>query len=426
MNQTSAPDDLADAAPVQRPDTVLVVDDSRMQRQILSSYLRQWGFRVVEAGSGEAALAICQFDRPDIVVSDWMMPGMNGLEFCEAFRAGEADRYTYFILTTARARKHEVVMGLDMGADDFIIKPINGKEFGARIRAGQRLVKMQRELTEKNQLIERTLTKMRGLYDALDRDLDEARRLQQSLVRQRQRRYGPAEIGLLLHPAGHIGGDLVGAFAAGDREVGFYAIDVSGHGMAAALVTAQVAAYFAGTTPAQNIALAQWRGARVQIRPPAEVAAHLNRLMLEDMVTEHYLTMLFAKANLETGEVLLTQAGHPHPFVQRADGRVTQIGAGGLPIGLIEGAQYDQISVQLAPGDRLLLGSDGITECADSTGEMLQDEGFGAFLGGQAQNPGMAVLDGLLSTLRARRGGEEFADDISAVMFDYSPEARSA
>ena len=84
---------------------VLVVDDSRLQRRILASSLKKWGFEVIEAESGEAAMEICSGNLPDLVLSDWVMPGMSGVEFCEAFRAINADRYCYFILLTLQERK---------------------------------------------------------------------------------------------------------------------------------------------------------------------------------------------------------------------------------------------------------------------------------------------------------------------------------
>ena len=91
------------------------MDDSRVQRRIVSTCLRQWGFAVAEAPSGEAALAHCRETPPDIVLSDWMMPGMSGVDFCRAFRAMERANYGYFILLTTKSDKEEVALGLDAG-----------------------------------------------------------------------------------------------------------------------------------------------------------------------------------------------------------------------------------------------------------------------------------------------------------------------
>jgi len=128
---------------------VLVVDDSKAQRRILSVNLARWGYKVLEAASGAEALEICKSDGINLVVSSWMMPEMSGLEFCKAFRDLRDDRYGYFILLTSNSEKAEIAQGLDVGADDFLTKPISANEFRARIRAGERILTMERELTKK-------------------------------------------------------------------------------------------------------------------------------------------------------------------------------------------------------------------------------------------------------------------------------------
>ncbi len=215
--------------------TVLVVDDSKMQRKILSAILGRWGYQVVEAGSGDEALALCSDLGPDLILSDWMMPGMSGVEFCEAYRALGLERYGYFILLTSRSEKADVVQGLERGADDFLSKPVHPEELRGRILAGERIIGMQAVVNERNQQLSETLTKLRTVYQAIDRDLEEARRLQQSLVPERHRRLTHGETALLLRPSGHVGGDLVGMFRVTESRIGLYAIDVAGHGIASAL-----------------------------------------------------------------------------------------------------------------------------------------------------------------------------------------------
>ncbi len=397
-----------------------MVDDSRVQRRILSSYLNRWGYRVIEADSGEAALKICEFENPDLIISDWMMPGMSGLEFCTAYRQMRSDRYGYFILLTSKSEKGEVARGLDVGADDFLTKPVNASELRARIRAGQRILGMERELTEKNRLVSKTLAEMQTLYDAIDRDLIEARHLQQSLVRDRVRHYPGLDLSLLLRPAGRVGGDLVGAFQINDTQIGCYSIDVSGHGIASALMTARLAAYFSGNSPEQNIAITHDTDGRTVMLPPSEVATHLNTLILEEMETEHYLTLLLARIDLASGEAVFTQAGHPHPALQRGDGSMEFPGAGGLPVGLIPGAGFEDNTLTLAPGDRFFLCSDGITECEDKGGTMLDQQGLTELMTRNAKLSGEAFFDALIWDMTQFTGKSEFADDVSGVLLDFT------
>lgn len=398
---------------------VLVVDDSKMQRRILTTLLERAGYAVYEAESGTQALDRCREVLPDIVLSDWMMPGMTGLEFCRAFRKMERASYGYFILLTSKSEKTEVAQGLSSGADDFLSKPVNAGELRARLAAGERILRMEEELREKNRLVSSTLNELRNVYDSVARDLDEAGKLQQSLVKERHRSFGNSEVSLLLRPSGQVGGDLVGFFPINARRVGLYGIDVSGHGITSALMTARLSGYLSGSSPDQNIALIQSEYGIYDARDPAELAAYLNEIVLLEMQTESYFTLIYADIDLISGKVNLVQAGHPHPAVLRADGTVDSLGNGGLPVGLIEGARYETITTTLSPGDRLFMVSDGVTEAADAAGALLDDEGFADMIRAKPHLRGLAMLEAIQWDLADYTYGE-MADDVSAVLFEFN------
>ena len=130
--------------------TVLVVDDSRAQRHLVAGNLKKWGFSVREAATGLEALEICKAQRIAMVLCDWVMPEMDGLEFCEAFREMEREHYGYFILLTSKSETKDVAEGLDKGADDFLSKPVNPVELRARLNAGLRMLDMQDQLIRQN------------------------------------------------------------------------------------------------------------------------------------------------------------------------------------------------------------------------------------------------------------------------------------
>lgn len=399
----------------------LVVDDSKLQRRILSASLRKWGFEVVEAASGAEALEKCDIRLPDLVLSDWIMPGLSGLGFCRAFRQLSQGRYGYFILLTSKSEKAEVAKGLDNGADDFLSKPVDVSELRARITAGERILTMQRELTDKNRIITDTLDELRRVYDSIDKDLIEAKKLQQSLMRERTRRFGASQLSLMLRSSGHVGGDLVGFFPVGRHKVGLYGIDVSGHGISSALMTARLAGYLSAASPEQNIALARQNDGSFAMRPPAQIIADLNTLVLTEMETEHYFTLLLAEVDLITGQVLIAQAGHPHPVIQRRDGHIEQAGPGGFPVGLLHGVTYDQFTVRLTPGDRLLILSDGVTECPDPAGNLLNEEGLAGILTDLRDLSGPPLLEAIVWALAGFAGDDEFPDDVSGILFEFDP-----
>ena len=396
---------------------ILIVDDSHSQRLLLAAGLRGTGYSVVQASSGTEALRICDEQEIDLILSDWMMPGMNGIELCRQLRRSASERYIYFILMTSKTEKGSVAEGLEVGADDFLPKPVDPAELRARIKAGDRLLSLERDLRGNNHLLSDALSRLQDLYHTLDHDLAEARTLQLSLVPQRTIRFQGGQISLRLRSSGHVGGDMVGHFQIDVERLGLYSIDVSGHGMAAALLTTRLAGLFTGSAAGRNIALIEGEHGPAP-RPPASVAAKLNQLMLTELQSERYLTLGYAQIDLGTGQVQMVQAGHPHPVLQRADGQICRLGDGGLPVGLLEDAGWQQIEAQLHPGDRLLLVSDGVIECPDPAGAELGQEGLEALLQSMPKLRGQALIEALTWEMARWSGSEEFPDDVSFALFE--------
>ena len=157
--------------------------------------------------------------------------------------------------------------------------------------------------------------------------------------------------------------------------------------------------------------------------------ARLNDLVLTDMDTELYFTVVLAYVDLASGAVDLCQAGHPHPLIRRADGRVESAGDGGPPVGLLEQATFERSHARLAPGDALLLYSDGLTECVDTWGEMLEEEGLVEILERAGGDP-EAGVDTIAAGLQDFAGIARFEDDVSMLYFLFegrsAPEASAA
>ena len=161
---------------------VLVVDDSRLQRKILSASSERWGYRVEQAEPAEEALTKCKYDQPDLAISDWMMPNVNGMEWNFVRPFGICHATIVVILLTSKVEKLDVVRGLEIGADDFLTKPVNASELHARIIAGRRIIEMHRVLTEQNTVMTDRLAELCSAHAAIDQDLQQARKIQQVLV----------------------------------------------------------------------------------------------------------------------------------------------------------------------------------------------------------------------------------------------------
>jgi sigma-B regulation protein RsbU (phosphoserine phosphatase) len=128
---------------------------------------------------------------------------------------------------------------------------------------------------------------------------------------------------------------------------------------------------------------------------------------------------MLADIDLATGKTVIGQAGHPHPVIQRKSGEIIQEGTGGFPVGLMSGVTFSQFETELAPGDRLLILSDGVTECPDTSGDMLGEPGLEAMIEALADVTGPALLEAVVWKLAEFAGYEDFPDDVSGIFFEF-------
>ena len=127
---------------------VLIADDDTVTRKVLEANLKKWGYEVVSCADGTEALSALDREEPaNLVILDWMMPAMTGVEICRHIRESGRKAYTYVILLTGKTETAEVVEGLEAGADDYITKPFDTNELKVRVRAGARIVQLERDLT---------------------------------------------------------------------------------------------------------------------------------------------------------------------------------------------------------------------------------------------------------------------------------------
>jgi sigma-B regulation protein RsbU (phosphoserine phosphatase) len=125
---------------------VLVVEDDPFFTRILQKRLAAEGYQVITAGDGRAGMKAIVQHEPDLVISDWMMPHVDGLELCQSVKTGLRDASPYFILLTAKGEISDKLLALDTGADDYLVKPCDQGELLARVRAGLRIVLLTQDL----------------------------------------------------------------------------------------------------------------------------------------------------------------------------------------------------------------------------------------------------------------------------------------
>jgi DNA-binding response OmpR family regulator len=138
---------------------ILIAEDHYVSRHLLERNLSNWGFQVTTAEDREAAVRVLESDAaPPLAIIDWMMPKLDGLEVCRRIRAQTGRPYIYLVLLTAKSHKEEIATGLEAGADDYVIKPFDPDELRARLKVGQRVVELERQLAKRVNELETALS----------------------------------------------------------------------------------------------------------------------------------------------------------------------------------------------------------------------------------------------------------------------------
>lgn len=387
--------------------TVMVAGDNPTVSLLLSVTLSKWGYQTVRAADGRDALAQLMDQEVGILISDYDMPGLDGIELCREIRGRKWPSYIYVLLCTAKDNKDDLIRALEAGADDFISKPIDFAELRVRIRAAQRVIDLQYELELQNR-------ELRKAYLKLDRDLRAAARLQQNLLPQKALACPELGMDWLFLPSLYLAGDMFNFMQLDENHIGIYQLDVSGHGIPAALMSITLSRVL--TRESGGLLKRESTEAAKRIRPPSEVVSQLNQRFQSD--DDGYFTLLYGIFNRFTRNFCFCQAGHPSPILLRSGEAARSVGSGGFPVGMMPSMNWEEESITLEPGDRLVLYSDGVTEAKSAAGQQFSEERLRNSLSGGSPSGLHGMLDRLHNDVRAWGGKDEYADDISVLALE--------
>jgi sigma-B regulation protein RsbU (phosphoserine phosphatase) len=386
---------------------VLLAEDDVVSAHVLQDFLEKWGHEVIAAEDGAEAWRLFQEHDIALVITDWIMPNLDGLELVRRIRATPRPGYVYVILLTAKARKEDTVRGMEAGADDFLTKPFDRDELRARLRAGERVVKLEQDVARRN-------AELQAANKRMKRDLEAAARIQQALLPTTLPECDCVQFAWRFQPCEELAGDIFGVVPLDDRYVALYLLDVSGHGVAAALLSVTVRHVLSPTLTSSSILRQAVPGTNhFTPTPPAEVARELNSRFPTDPATGQYFTLLYGVLDLHTLEFRYVCAGHPGPVHLPWTAEPLREKVSGFPIGLIEDAAYDERVLPLRPRDRLYFYSDGILEAANPSGESF---GIARMLDSVAGTRLISLdesLERLTERVMAWTGRRRMADDVS-------------
>lgn len=390
---------------------ILIVDDEPVNRLVLARKLTGWGHEVVQAADGAQAWDILQREPFRMVITDWMMPEVDGVELTRRIRHSPAGGYTYVLLLTASSGTAALVEGMDAGADDFMVKPFQVEELRARLRAGERVLQLESDLAEHNR-------RLAEANAAARRDLESAAVMQKALLPAPELEVTTLKPAWRFLPASLVAGDVFNVHPVDEHTSTFYLLDVAGHGVPSAMLSFTLSKLLAPSLAPDGLVKRAADNERGwELTPPADVLRELNARFQDDSDALKYFTMIYGIADARRNVVRIAQAGHPTPLLQHGT-QILRTGDSGFPVGMLPGLDYEEAEFPFAPGDRLFLYSDGVTECANPGREQFKLERLEDCVREGREKPIEAAVEGIESALRRWRQAHEFEDDVTLLALE--------
>lgn len=419
LEQQELPLAITEPSATGSPDaTLLVVDDHEGNRRSLAELLRLEGYHVTHTGDGRQALQLLRRGRFDLVLLDIVMHGVSGMDVLRDLRADHSATELPVIMTTGLGQSEDIVCALELGANDYLTKPLDLPVLLARVRtqlslkrAVEQIVRLEEDLSRRNGELEIANARMRS-------DLELAARVQSAFLPQGPPPVPGVRCAWIFRPCDELAGDMLNVFRLGEHSVGFYLLDVSGHGVAASLLAVALSRIL-DPTPGPTSLLVRPADHGLRLVPPTEVAAELNERFAWDPVAQQFFTMVYGTLDTLTGECNYVCAGHPTPIRLPQEGPPEPLHSSGLPIGVGPTA-FQQHTLRLNPGDRLVLYSDGVIEAGDAGSAQFGRPRLNSALECGRGAPLAECLEKVWEEVRLW-GTSPLADDVSLLALEYAP-----
>jgi phosphoserine phosphatase RsbU/P len=402
--------------------SLLVVDDDRFNRDIICPRLERRGYQVDTAADGRAALAKIRECPYDLVLLDIMMPGLNGREVLKEVRQFRSRAQLPVIMVTSLDSPNDVVEALRDGANDYVAKPIDVEVLLARVGTHVILKRTAESLEESNRRLEQVNSQLRL-------DLEAAAKIQRSLLPAHPPTFDNYDFAWRYEPCEQLGGDNLNIMALSEDQIGFYVLDVSGHGVQAALMSVAINHLLEPSQEDTSVVNRPNRQRKCESDPgffaaaPTEVAERLNRHFLFDLAVAQYFTMFYGVLDRRERTCRYVSTGHPASLHLTAEGEVNVLESSGLPIGIFQPGEagyepFQERVIELNSGDRLCVYSDGVVELRNKAQKEFGLARLSQVLRDSRRQSLEECLESVVTATIGWREGAALSDDLSILALD--------
>ncbi|MFH1742305.1 MAG: SpoIIE family protein phosphatase [bacterium] len=384
---------------------ILAVDDSKLNVFLLQKTLGAENYEVIAAYSGEEALRRIREDNPDLVLLDVMMPGMDGYEVCrEIKRYCESEtRFIPVVLLTALDNVESKITGLESGADEYLVKPLDRDELLARVRSMLRIKDLQERLLQMN-------SQLNQAQKIIEEELKIVGQIQRSFLPSTFPKHEKIDIASSYLPSSQAGGDYFDIIEVDEHNLGIVMADVTGHGASAAVVMA--------------VTHLLMRSFVNTFKFPSTALKVVNEKLNSHLSSDHYVTMFYGILNTETMRFVYSSAGHiPMYHHCASDGSVHEMRTEfGFPLRAFQSDNYDEVEIQLKPGDKMVLFTDGIVESLSEAHQVYGEERMIQVIRKEGCHSAQNTIDALIWDWTQFRGRSPMRDDMTLLALRYIPE----
>jgi two-component system sensor histidine kinase ChiS len=367
--------------------TILIVEDNLDMLYLLKNLLSK-DYNLISASNGEEGIHIAEANRPALILSDVMMPILNGFQMTRKLKDHNQLKNTPVVLLTALNDLDGKLEGFTQGADDYISKPFQPLELKARIH--NLLLKSELQKDKNHRLFQ------------LQKELILARDIQSKLLPTELPAIAGFSFASLYIPLDEVGGDFYDIFEMDDR-VFFFLCDVSGHGVPACLIASMVKMAFQSEIQGE--------------KSITKIMQGINKSLFT-IIGNNFVTAMIAELNLNTRTIQYTTAGHP-PFYHVTKDSILELSTQGKPLGVFADVEFQSKQISPNDGDLIFFYTDGIVESANAEQEFYGEERLENYLKRSKHLEPQDIIEALKEELKGFLGGEKFEDDITALALRF-------